>query len=166
MNIDKISNSVRKALITVNSHLSGKGDGPGVWTKAIKTEICEAGKKLEYRVAASGVDNAKDTEWLFDVVWMTLAWEPSRQLERIHLVVESEWGNRPKIFDDFEKLLVAHSVVRLFIFEQSDKSKVEEVFNLLHREARGFGQSQVGDYYLLAGYDCAESNFLWREFSV
>ena len=166
MNIDEISKSVREALITVNSRLSGKGYGCGVWTKAIKTALCEIGNKFGYRVAARDVDNAKDPEWLFDVVWMTLAWEPSRQLERIHLVVESEWGNRSKIFDDFEKILVARSDVRLFIFEQSDKLKVEGVFNLLHREAQGFGQSQVGDYYLLAGYDCAESNFLWREFSV
>ena len=143
MNIDKISESVREALIKVNSRLSGKGENDKVWTTDIKTELCEEGKELGYRVAASGVDSAKDKEWLFDVVWMTLDWEPFRQLKRIHLVVESEWGNDGDIADDFEKLLVARSDVRLMVFEKRNKSKVEEGFNRLEREAREFGKDNM-----------------------
>ena len=117
MNIDKISESVREALIKVSSRLSGKGENDKkVRTTDIKTELCEVGKELGYRVAASGVDNAKDKEWLFDVVWMTLDWEPFRQLKCIHLVVESELGNDGDVADDFEKLLVARSDVRLMVF--------------------------------------------------
>lgn len=166
MSIDEISKGVREALITVNPRLSCKGENGKVRTKVIKTALCETGNKLGYRVAASDVDNAKDTEWLFDVVWMTLAWEPSRQLKRIHLVVESEFGNAGDIVDDFEKLLVARADVRLMVFEKRNKSKVEEEFNRLQNEARQFCQSQPGDHYILAGRDEAESNFLWREFSV
>ena len=93
-------------------------------------------------------------------------WKPSRQLKRIHLVVESEFGNAGDVVDDFEKLLVARADVRLMIFEKRNKSKVEEAFNRFEREARQFCQSQSGDYYILAGRDGAESKFLWREFSV
>ena len=38
MNIDKISESVREALIKVNSRLTGKGENDKVWTTDIKTE--------------------------------------------------------------------------------------------------------------------------------
>ena len=68
--------------------------------------------------------------------------------------------------DDFEKLLVARSCVRLMIFQASDEAEVEEVFNLLQGEAEGFEQRQAGDYYLLAGYNLRNSTFRWRKFQV
>ena len=169
--IDKISESARQALTEVRlsltkvgSRLSGRKES----TKNIKTALCKAGRSLGFRTAAQDVDKTvKDEgEWLFDVVWMSLAWEPRRQLKRIHLVVESEWGNQGDIRDDFEKLLVARSDVRLMIFQASNKAEVKEVFNLLQGEAEGFEQRQAGDYYLLAGYDLRNAIFRWREFQV
>ena len=169
--IDKISESARQALTEVRlsltkvgSRLSGKKES----TKDIKTALCKAGRSLGFRTAAQDVDKTvkDDGEWLFDVVWMTLDWKPSRQLKRIHLVVESEFGNVGDIADDFEKLLVARSDVRLMVFKKCNKSKVEEEFNRLEKEAREFCQRQSGDYYILAGHDDAKSKFLWREFSV
>ena len=68
--------------------------------------------------------------------------------------------------DDFEKLLVARSCVRLMIFQAPNKAEVEEVFNLLQGEAEGFEQRQAGDYYLLAGYDLRNAIFRWCEFQV
>ena len=164
--IEKVTMSVRLALSKVSGLLAGKDAQKGDWTKAVKKELTKAGNELKCRVAANGVDNAKDVEWLFDVVWMTLDWKPSRQLKRIHLVVESEFGNVGDIADDFEKLLVARSDVRLMVFKKRNKSKVEEEFNRLEKEAREFCQRQSGDYYILAGHDDAKSKFLWREFSV
>ena len=144
---------VRLSLTRVGSHLSGRRESTT--------------KGLGYRVAARDVDcrYRDDKEWLFDVVWMSLAWEP-RQLGRIHLVIEVEWGNCGDIMDDFDKLLVARSDVRLMIFQASNQKQVEEPLSLLKAEAQGFEPSQTGDYHLLAGYDCENSTFLWREFSI
>ena len=156
-------NEIRLSLAKVDSHLSGKKES----TKEVKTKLCQTGRYLGYRVAARDVDDGyrNEKEWLFDVVWMSLAWEP-RQLKRIHLVVESEWGNCGDILDDFEKLLVARSDVRLMIFQASNEVEVEEMFDLLEREAEGFEQRQAGDYYLLAGYDRRNAIFRWCEFQV
>ena len=86
-----------------------------------------------------------------------LAPDPDDALKGIRSVIKD-------CIDDFEKLLVARSDVRLMVFKKHNKSKVEEGFNRLEREAREFGQRQCGDYYILAGRDEAESIFLWREF--
>lgn len=157
-------NEIRLSLTKVDSHLSGKKES----TKEVKTKLCQTGRCLDYRVAARDVDDndRDDKEWLFDVVWMSLAWKPRRQLERIYLAVESEWGNCGDILDDFEKLLVARSDVRLMIFQASNEVEVRKMFDLLEREAQGFEQSQAGDCYLLAGYDLRNSTFRWREFQV
>ncbi|MCY4389848.1 MAG: hypothetical protein OXC18_22350 [Desulfurellaceae bacterium] len=159
----------------MNDRLRGQGASDTEWTTAIKTALCQAGHGLNYLVAASldrnrvvaGCAGGPDFgEWLFDLVWMFWHGEPQRQLNRICLVVESEWGNRGDIMDDFEKLLVARSDVRLMIFQASNEVEVRKMFDLLEREAQGFEQSQAGDYYLLAGYDCEGSIFLWRELQV
>ena len=145
----------------VGSRLSGKKES----TKGLHS-VKQAGVSVFARPQDVDKTVKDDGEWLFDVVWMSLAWEPRRQLKRIHLVVESEWGNQGDIMDDFEKLLVARSCVRLMIFQASNKAEVEEVFNLLQGEAEGFEQRQAGDYYFLAGYDLRNAIFRWRKFQV
>ncbi len=174
-NRDEISQRVHQVLTEVNDCLRGQGASDTEWTRAIKTGLCHAGHNLDYRVATS-LDRRRATEgcadgpdfgeWLFDLVWMVWNGEPQRQLNRICLVVESEWGDRGDILDDFEKLLVARSCVRLMIFQASNGAEVEAIFNLLQEESQAFEQSQTGDYYLLEGYDCENSAFLWREFQV
>ncbi len=174
-NVDETSQSIRQALTEINARLAGQGASDKEWTNAVKTKLYQAGHNLGYRVATSldrkrvaeGCADGPDFgEWLFDLVWMVWNGEPQRQLNRICLVVESEWGNQDDIMDDFEKLLVARSCVRLMIFQASNRAEVEEVFNLLQGEAEGFEQRQAGDYYLLAGYNLRNSTFRWCEFQV
>ena len=162
----KICRYIWQSLNRVRERLAGRGMSDRVWTHNIKSELCSAGQALGYDVCTSGVTQANSGEWLFDQVW--LDWIPDpRQLKRIGLVVECEWElTCEAIFYDFEKLLVARADVRLMIFQAKNAERVEQLFNCMEEEARDFFQSQSGDYYMLVGYDNAESVFLKREFSI
>lgn len=161
----KICTYVWQALDQGGERLAGQGVNNEVWTHAIKSALCDAGHTLGYRVATGGVAQADEQEWLFDQVWMDWLAKP-RQLKRIGLVVECEWGNQGDIFDDFEKLLVARADVRLMIFQAGNAEGVNTKFDLLEEEARDFFQSRIGDYYMFVGYDVQRSVFLKREFSI
>ena len=163
----KICRYVWQSLNRVNERLAGRGQGARVWTHNIMSELCNAGQALGYDVCTTGgVTQANSPGWLFDQVW--LDWIPTpRQLKRISLVVECEWGMTcEEIFYDFEKLLVARADVRLMIFQARNAERVNELFDGMEEEARDFYQSQPGDYYMLVGYDNAESVFLRRQFSI
>ena len=162
----EICRHVWQSLNRVNKQLAGRGVGDRVWTHAVMSELCNAGQALRYDVCTSGVTQADCNGWLFDQVW--LDWiSTSRQLKRIGLVVECEWGRTcEQIFHDFEKLLVARADVRLMIFQARNAERVNELFDCMEEEARDFFQSHPGDYYMLVGYDNAESVFLRRQFSI
>lgn len=85
-----------------------------------------------------------DGEWLFDVT--CLQYGDGDYLERAVLAVESEWGDEHDIYDDFEKLLVCRTELRLFIFDRAALK-----FKWLRRCIQR-GPVQAGDTYLLAGY--------------
>ena len=84
-----------------------------VWTKDIKTKLCEIGRD-EFRCKACASDAAESKrdfpEWLYDVTWLEYA--ADGPLVDAHLVAECEWGNLGNIDDDFEKLLLARASVR------------------------------------------------------
>ena len=137
-----------------------------VWTHAIKSELCQAGQYLGYYVCTSGVTGANHGEWLFDQVWMNWIPDPGR-LIRIGLAVECEWSlRRNDILDDFEKLLVARAEVRLMIFQARTAQDVNALFDLLRAETQEFTQHQCGDYYMLAGYDIEDGEFLRDGFRI
>lgn len=76
------------------------------------------------------------------------------------LVVKSEWGSEHDIFDDFEKLLICRAELRLFIFDRAALK-----FKWLRRCIQR-GPVQVGDTYLLAGYDNKKKLFEFRRVDV
>ena len=101
-NVDETSQSIRRALTEVNARLAGQGASDKEWTNAVKTKLYQAGHNLGYRVATS-LDRKRVTLWTI-----------SRNLpcRRIGM-------GQADIMDDFEKLLVARSCVRLMIFQAS-----------------------------------------------
>lgn len=59
-----------------------------------------------------------------------IAWEEQPEMvgwfRRIQLMVESEFGGRYAVEDDFQKLMVARAVRRLLVFDHQTKEEAEE----------------------------------------
>ena len=131
----EIIRTVQKGL---NSLEVGKDQGYGVWTTAIKTELCKIGRdRFGYSVYARANEVAEacrdDGEWLYDVTWLEyererddLKW-PATALINAHWVAVCEWGrgkNFEFIIEEFEKLLLARTGFRLMIFARLQPSQV------------------------------------------
>ena len=62
-----------------------------------------------------------------------------------HLVAECEWGDFEAIVEDFEKLLLARTGVRLMIFDGRYKPGSKEIAERLARRVREFNGSRAED---------------------
>ena len=145
------------------------------FTKAIKTALCELGRKFAYQVRASGVDFAGE-EWLYDVTWLQYSrgYEPGlgNHLIDVPLVAECEWGTSHDVKYDFEKLLQARAGVRLMIygdFQSYDESRGDGVAQRLAGCIRDFNGSSAEDAWLLATWERSgdtDNGWLFRYFQV
>ena len=135
-----------------------------VWTQAVKTKLCEIGRdEFRYKVGASNVPRANCDygEWLYDVTW--LEYENGGPLFDAHLVAECEWGNFGHIGEDFDKLLLARTGVRLMIFGGVDEPGSKEIAEQLAKRIRAFKGSRAEDAWLLASWGkCDNSDKGWR----
>ena len=150
----------------------------GKWNPAVKTELCKIGRKFDCKVCARDVDKADRDygEWLYDVTW--LKYEKNARGELVNLVdaplvAECEWGNKGDIEDDFEKLLLARTGVRLMIFEgisnRISKPRSEEVAERLAGMVREFNGSRAEDDWLLAAWERStdkEKGWSFRYFTI
>ena len=98
-----------------------------MWTKAVKTKLCEIGREFGCKVCASGVEKADRDygEWLYDVTWLEYEKIGRGELVDAPLVAECEWGNFDAIVEDFEKLLLAREGVRLMVFDGNYKPRFQ-----------------------------------------
>ena len=134
-----------------------------VWTKAIKTKLCEIGRGFNYRVGASNVGDYG--EWLYDVTW--LEGEPEGLMIDAHLVAECEWGSFEDIVEDFDKLLLARASVRLMIFDGGHKPGSEKIAAQLAERIRAFKGTCDEDAWLLAAFEgLDDGRWGFRYFSV
>ena len=161
----EIMRAVREGL---NSLEVNKGEGPEVWNKEVKTKLCEIGRgRFGYSVYArrNEVDEAyrDNGEWLYDVTW--LEYEKNARGELVNLVdaplvAECEWGNKGDIEDDFEKLLLARTGVRLMIFDHNWAGVgSKEIVEQLARMVREFNGSRAEDAWLLADWEQEDWSF-------
>ena len=148
------------------------GDNNRDWTKAIKTVLCERGRKLGCQVGAGGV-NFGYGEWLYDVTWLEYSqgYEPGlqNQLMAVHLVAECEWGGLAAIKHDFEKLLLAPQGANcLMVYNGNQDPGSEAIANRLDEYIRNFnGFSSDWEKWVLAawernpGKDCYSDDYAW-----
>ena len=130
------------------------------WTRMIKSEICKLGKERKYGVCSSGYDGADDGEWLFDLIWCYSEGDPPFFLE-MPLGLGCEWSfDDHKIWWDFEKLLIARTKYRVFIFNKKTSKEVENLMIQFEKAINKFRGTQSGDRYLLAGYSKKDKKFL------
>ena len=152
-----------------------KGDTE--WTKAVKTTLCEIGREFGFKVGAAGVENPGYGEWLYDVTWL----EYERGVDPLvladaHLVAECEWSGKTRsgaslnyrgaVDDDFEKLLLARTGVRLMIFTGLDKTCSQKIAERLAGRVREFKGSRAEDAWLLAAWEGSNDDWSFRYFTI
>ena len=168
----EIMRAVREGL---NSLEVGEDQGYGVWTTAVKTELCKIGRdRFGYSVYARANEVAKayrdDGEWLYDVAWLEYEknkhGKPARPLVDAPLVAECEWYNEGDIKDDFEKLLLARAGVRLMIFDGDRAGGSKKTAEQLARMVREFNGSRAEDAWLLAAWEGKPEDWSFRYFTI
>lgn len=127
------------------------------WTNGIKSILYKVGKKNNFLVAASGIEQKDCGEWLYDLVWYTYG---QGFLEDVHLIVESEWcKNIEAIQEDFEKLLVGKARHRLMIFQTNILQTIEKYIDELNSIVDKSNLSIFGDRFLYAVYNKEDQTF-------
>ena len=157
----EIMRAVQKGLdsLTITADVDDKES-----TLAVKTELCKIGRgEFCFYVCASDVDKANPptrANGLYDVTWLEYEKNDCGELVNLvdaSLVAECEWGNKGRIEDDFEKLLLARTGVRLMIFEgisnRIPNPRSEEVAKRLAGMVREFNGSRAEDAWLLAAWE-------------
>jgi len=150
----KIANNLEN-ILTIT-----EGDNPSDWTKAIyKSLSLSKLNEQNSKIACSRLsEEEKDCgEWLYDYVEYEEN-NDSNSLKNIILVAESEWQHyrQENYFSDlkfdFEKLLVAKSDYRLFVFENNTMDEVKENIEKLKEIIKNFDKKQIGERFLFAGW--------------
>ncbi len=159
MNVENILEEIQLLLDGVANSSQGKSDS--AWTKEIKRELCQLGKKNNFDVSAAGCKGADTGEWLYDLVWSAGSED---FMTDIPLVVESEWSMHfDDISWDFGKLLVSKSDIKLFVFQQASKEGVENVQQKLGNLITKFVKKMPKEYYLIAGYSYSDHAFIYKQ---
>lgn len=114
------------------------------WTKTVKNVLAHLGRnQLGYMPCASGCDCSEQGEWLLDLIWMDKAsWA-------IMLAVESEWGNKAAIMEDFGKLLCIKAPHKMMLINTASHKSSDDIRNTLATMLRGYPYHVSGEEYLL-----------------
>ena len=164
----EIMREVRKGLDSLEV---GKSESNPIWTKAVKTKLCEIGRsRFGCRVYArtNEVDEAyrDGGEWLYDVTWLEYEKSGRGELVDAPLVAECEWGDFEDIVYDFEKLLLAREGVRLMVFDGNYKPGSKEIAERLAGRVREFKGSRPEDAWLLAAWERNANGWSFRYFTI
>jgi len=93
------------------------------WTKEIMRVFAQYGKEQGFDVCTQN-DEARFGEWLFDLTYLKGEMvDGTYRLKECPLILESEWGGHTEVIDDFSKLLVANSSLRIMIYEAKNKGE-------------------------------------------
>jgi hypothetical protein len=112
-------------------------DGRPDWTQALKDVLCAFAIRRDCDVYPD--THAKRGEWLLDLVWY------NRKKGTIHLAVESEWGDKQCVLDDFEKLLCIKAPLKIMVYYAYHGSFLGEFEHYL----MAFDHHVQGEKYLL-----------------
>ena len=167
MNAAEIMEIVRCALDNLDTPVVAS---QGQWTRDVKIALGVAGRERGYWVCAGGLPRkpaaADSGEWLYDLCWLSYQPDGEEFLTDAVLVVESEWAGGAYIDEDFQKLLLARSTVRLMIFDGGNPAGADMTASRLARQVAAFECSADEDVWLLAAWvanedDARDWSFRW-----
>ena len=138
-----------------DKHRAGAGLTDTQWTDRIKKEIGALAEPRGYDAYAVGLPDGG--EFLYDLCW--LQYDKGGYLLRAPLILESEWGDVDAIHDDFQKLLLGCTDLRVMIFSARTEKEMRETIEVLRTSVNTFtGNASEADYLLCCW--CSET----REF--
>ncbi|WP_417590064.1 hypothetical protein [Owenweeksia hongkongensis] len=143
-------NKIIKSLEGINERAAAiEFRGDANYTKACMETLTSLAYGNNYHVYGhANIIEPTMNEWLYDMVWCTPEPQSIFHIQKIHLVVESEWktGKDEQEYD-FYKLVQARAELRLFIFQAKS---VEDRMNYFKDIVERSSIAQEGDNYLLA----------------
>lgn len=124
-------------------------------TQDVLAAICKACGEFDPKLylCATGTAGgaAKSKEFLYDVT--CLDYDDEDFLAKAVLVAECEWGSPADVYDDFEKLLLAHASVRVMVFDgRRPLGGYEKVFEILDRYVDRCTHTDAGETWLYAAW--------------
>jgi len=146
------------ALRRADRNYSKLGKKKSNWTRAIKKEIGDVGKKLGFEVYPSGYKSNRNCAWLFDLIWSK---EKGDFTLKLPLVMESEWENKDILWD-FTKLVVARAQHRVIVFQGHTLDKVNAIIDKFLEQVRRFEYSETGDRYLFCCWTNKPEKFMYK----
>lgn len=154
----KIKEKLQQIVIESKNATKQNKNSDEWWTKGVKKKLCNLAHEMDYAVTANGCDDAEDKqEWLFDMIWTH-----KEEFKEIILAMECEWSkNRDDVLEDFEKLLVVRSKYRIFIFNQYNRSEIENMMEEFRKKIDKFKSTLSGDRYFFAGYCVDEDEVIF-----
>ena len=157
MNVDTWQSAVTAALDNIKGEKIP--DSNRQWTDAVLRALCRAGQEQNFYTCAKSPD-ANYGEWLWDCTWIKYGGGKDKGLLlSLPLVAESEWGPLADIEEDFDKLRVANSRLRLMVFNgfkgngetvaEQSQSVAEELLSRVRADDRPAREVR----YLLAAWE-------------
>lgn len=142
------------------------------WTREIKKRMVSLGQNLGFYTCASGVSDRTVChwgEWLYDVAWVKYRKQEGTEtgfdvndFHGVALALESEWGDKRDVRDDFQKLVQAKADYKVMIWDRfsgfGDRKELESMEETARHDPKNNGET-----YLFACYFRRERCF---EFSV
>jgi hypothetical protein len=151
--IDKIVKDVKTGLFNMQEFCNG---GRSIWTSQINCFLATIAEDCNLECTYTDKRSLKK-EWLYDFVIYSVTddseYKPEwKRFNKAYLVAESEWNtDLEAIQEDFEKLVVAKSPVKLMIYSVSEnKEKKNEISCWLKRIACCSEMNDDNEIYILA----------------
>ncbi len=134
-------------------------------TREVKNAIGRVVKEHGFKWAANGCDVADDSR---EFMWDGSAWDEDKEGWTMHhpLILESEWGSKGHVRDDFLKLPVGRAQLRVMVFQAKDEREAVEISDWLETGSKKSGISEPGDRYLLACWVRDAKKFTFRGLQV
>ena len=121
------------------------------WTKKIKDYLRDMFESQADAVQVSYSDGADRHEFMLDVV----AWDKSGH-ETVTLAVECEWYQKiEEVENDFRKLLVVKSPLKLMIFacnKKARKFRAEDIQEMVKERLRSYRDHVRGERYVFINF--------------
>ena len=114
--------------------------------------MCRVYREAGFQCHATGGNEYAALGWLYDAVCLRYRGEgDDRYLDRVGLVAECEYGRESCVWDDFEKLLIARSDLRVMVFN-GQLVPWCKTFRAFRNSIAACAHSLPGDAWLLAAW--------------
>ena len=134
------------------------------WTKLLKTIITKLGQKKDYFVRTDGLEGvADDVEWLHDLTWLKILYNGDKSvIIDVPLVLESEISKKGfgAFKEDFDKLLIATSSLKIFVLKNDNENLLKEIIDYAQESVNKNKRISNGEgIYIIIWQEIKEKDF-------